>query len=441
MHVRTAIHRAARRRLSCVGLATALLLGATFSVAAATPPQTPRQSGVLDGLWYWVLPNTPNGLHPNQSWSGASSLPDGGIIVGGMNHIDNAALYRVGSGTATVPGPRLTYVGDARTAAAAANNLEVGEPIEKFHTKPAWVGSKVYVANLDWSLLDDTYLQRRGFHWFRYDTVAGTFKDLSANQPGKLGAVHGGLISLVADRPRSKLYGLMAPTGDLYRYTIGTGVTTKLGRPAYGRPFVYPARTLWTSSKGRVYFTAGSNTASGGAPYDPAIFNHVHYWDPTTGFGEMTGWKLHDQRAIDTSQCFDGPRQCFLMDNVGHVYRYGEKASGTPTFAYLGSIGQLQDELYGATWVFHVTSDRHTAYILSRRGYFFSFNLITGVSTKIGFMGNLEPSLAQLDFYGFDAWDKYGRFYFTAFEQKDPRLNNVKLVAIDPARFIAAASK
>jgi hypothetical protein len=37
--------------------------------------------------------DTPNGLHPTQSWHATASAPDGGIYVAGMDHRTNAALY------------------------------------------------------------------------------------------------------------------------------------------------------------------------------------------------------------------------------------------------------------------------------------------------------------------------------------------------------------
>jgi hypothetical protein len=57
---------------------------------------------------------------------------------------------------------------------------------------------------------------------------------------------------------------------------------------------------VWLDRTGRVYFTAGNdNDAYYAAPYDPAIFNHVYYYDPATkSFGEKKTWALHDQRGL-----------------------------------------------------------------------------------------------------------------------------------------------
>src|SRR3954447_9958464 len=55
--------------------------------------------GKLDGIWHWRLPDTPNGLHPSQSWHATGSDPGGSIYVGGMDHATNSALLGIRAGT------------------------------------------------------------------------------------------------------------------------------------------------------------------------------------------------------------------------------------------------------------------------------------------------------------------------------------------------------
>lgn len=134
---------------SALGLA-ALAVGATPGEAA---PTAQRQAGRRAGLWHGTLPDTPGGTVAKQSWSGAGAGPNGEVYVGGMDHVANAALYRLGpaGGDAFKPGSTLAYVGDARAASAAARNLQPGEPIEKFHTQPTFLGGRVLVANMNYS--------------------------------------------------------------------------------------------------------------------------------------------------------------------------------------------------------------------------------------------------------------------------------------------------
>ncbi len=400
------------------------------SAEAAPAPSSTAVAGKLDGIWYWTLPTTPGGLVPTQSWSGAAWTPQG-IYVAGMDHKTNSALYRLNAGV-------LRYVGDARSASEAAHNWLDDEIAEKFHTRPVWHDGRVYVANLNSSTLDDTYLKVRGFHWYAHDPAARQFVDLSAGQPGGTGAAHGGLIAQVVDPARNAIYAALAPTGNIYRYDIVSGESELLGRPDYKRPYVYPGRAMWVARSGRLYFTAGNaELAYYGAPYDPAIFDHVYFYDPQTHkFGEMKGWKLHDQRAIDAAQCFtptSASHECFLMDNVGHIYRFSDTAVGEK-WSYLGNIGQKARQPFGYTWVFSVYRSEGKIYVVTEQGTFFEFDLSTRKAVRLADLKTFEPMLAdKMFFYGHDA--KAGsRFYFTAFA----RTGNALLVAIDPQRLKAA---
>jgi hypothetical protein len=225
----------------------------------------------------------------------------------------------------------------------------------------------------------------------------------------------------------------MGPTGGLYAYDIASGSSRLVARPAYERPFVYPGRAMWADRRGRVYLSAGNvgSSASIGGPYDPRIFDHVRYYAPGRGIVELPGWKLHDQRAIDAAQCFPGV--CYLDDNVGHVYRFDDPASGPPRWAYLGSIGQETTDEFGICKVFQVAPDRGVAYLITGHGLMFRMNLATGKATGPVDLTKLDASFKGQQFYGFDAWDKFGRFYFAAFGTPTAKQNS-RLVAIDPSQ-------
>jgi hypothetical protein len=415
-------------------------LAATCS-RAHPPPVEPeagqRFAGATDGVWYWRLPERPDGTRPVQSWSGAGTGPEGEIYIGGMDHATNTALYRLEPGGDAAPGATLRYVGDARSASRAAGNWRPAEVAEKFHTRPAWDGSRVYVATLSHSNLDDGYRQRRGFHWYAYDTGRDAFQDLSAGEPGGVAAPEVGVVSIVADRRRHLIYGVSQPTGDLYRYDIAAGRTTRLGRPAYGRPYVYVGRALWLDRQGRLYLTAGNpaTTPAAGGPYDPAIFDHVHRFDPATGrFEELETWRLRETCAVDAAQCFPTAGLCYLCDNAGNVYRFAEHGPDGPAWSHVGSI----DPGAGRNWLFQVSPRGEEAYLLATEGRFFAMDLPSGRISRHLDLFALEPSLRGLQLYGYDAWDRQGRFYFAAFGRPSAAFD-ARLVAIDPARFLAAA--
>ena len=389
---------------------------------------------------YWVLPTTPNGSKPVQSWSGAAGAPNGDIYVAGMNYVDNAALYRLtpAGGDAAKPGLTLTYVGDAKAASQAAGNWQPGEPIEKFHTQPVWQGTRIYVANLNDLLLDNGYLSRRGFHWYGYDwNTKDSAISARQNQAASARRMAGCSASWSIAPATSS-------TGPAARPATSTPITSPAPRrrssavpTTGGRTSTVVVRCGWAARAGLFHRRQQPQREVWGA-YNPAIFNHVHYYDPATGFGEERSWALHDQRAIDLAQCFGSPRTCYLMDNVGHVYRYAEGVAAAASWTYLGSIGQNQDEKFGLVWVFHVRADQRKAYILARRGNLFEFDLTSGAAKQVANLYTLEPAFKDYDFYGSNAWDTKGRFYFTAFPKPGVTPKNTRLVAIDPTRFVAA---
>lgn len=390
-------------------------------------------AGRLDGVRLWRLPDTPDGLKPTQSWHSLGSTPSGDIYIGGMDHATNAALYRLDGRTG-----RLRYVGDARAASEAARNWRPGETAEKFHTRPLWLDGKVYVATLDRSTLDDAYLARRGFHWYAYDPARDRFTDLSAAEPGGSAAAHGGLVTLAADPARQVIYGAAVPTGDIFRYDVRPGRTENLGRPAaYDRPYVYAGRIMWVDSRGRLYFTAGNPFVG---RYDPAIYAHVYYYDPSTGgFGERKDWRLQEPRALELGRCLPGPKRCFFTDDHGHVYRFDDDG---PRWRYLGQaeLPQVQSWL----WMFQVSDDGRSAYYTTSSwkpeanpASLYELDLATGTSRRLCSLADLDPALGARQLHtGYDAWDRQGRFYFASFSTEPA--DNVLVARIDPARIKAA---
>ena len=286
-------------------------------------------SGSVDGSWHWRIPPTPNGFQPSESWHAISSAPDGQIYVAGMDHQTNSALYRIDPIAGT-----LRYLGDARAASEAAGNWQTGETAQKFHTRPTWHGGKVYVASMDDSQLDDSYLSHRGFHWYAYDPVTGVFSDVSAGDPDGdgVGAPHLSVVTLASDPARNLLYGAAVPTAAILQLDVATNITTNFGRPTgFPAPYTYTGRFLWMDPDGRLYFTVGNGLWP--VPYDPERFQHVHYIDPDGCFGERTDWQLAAPQAIEMGRCSADRSRCLLADDQSRVYAFD---AGGPTWSYLG---------------------------------------------------------------------------------------------------------
>ena len=130
----TAAKRPLVRRLI---LAAAVLVTLAAVAAQAAVPTSQRQAGAVPGLWYWELPDTPNGLRPTQSWSGAGSAPDGAIYVGGMDHTTNAALYRLEpGGDASVPALTLLLRRRRTRRVGGSAQLEAGRGARRIPHPP-----------------------------------------------------------------------------------------------------------------------------------------------------------------------------------------------------------------------------------------------------------------------------------------------------------------
>ena len=85
------------------------------------------------------------------------------------------------------------------------------------------------------------------------------------------------------------------------------------------------------------------------------------------------------------------------------------------------------------------SSSRDKAYLLTTKGRFFVMDLSTGQISRRLDLFALEPDLSGLQLYGDDAWDGYAQFYFAAFGRPSASFN-ARLVAVDPARLLKAAT-
>ena len=149
---------------------------------------------------------------------------------------------------------------------------------------------------------------------------------------------------------------------------------------------------------------------------------------------------IESGRARPTKPRSRSRRQTIPTQCSSGVYRYRETASNA-TWTLLGGIGQENDKTYGMTWVFQVRPDwpdRPKAYIISRRGFMFEFDLTTGRATQLGNLWQLEPGLAGQELYGNTSWDNNGRFYFSAFPKLPTDPGRAKLVALDPTVYLPA---
>lgn len=379
--------------------------------------------GALDGVESFQLFDTPNGLKPMQCWYSISSLPDGMIYLSGSDHSTNSALYKFDPVNKI-----LTLCGDAKSAAEAANNLHSGETFEKFHCQPTWLNGKVYVASMDYSKFDDGYLNKYGFHWFVYDTETETFTDLSANETNGVAAEHCQVLNITADTVRNVIYAVGLPTAHLYRLDPVTGLTTDLGRPPFDFPDDFPAISVfpWIGKDGKVYFSL-----DGG---DEAIYDHIYYYDPETGYGEMKDWKIYNntsQGLEETKRIKMGAwtanrEECYVTNNYGDIHLFHNEDN--PSWEYIGSVefGTPYNDGTFYSRTMHLSKDESCLYFVNDvkgenfPGFFLiEFNLESKKSRRVVKLEELDPILeytADLKWHGgINVWDEEGYFYFVSF--------------------------
>ena len=252
-----------------------------------TVPYDMPRDGRIEGVHIWQLPDSPEGDRPDQCWLAVGSDATGEIYISGHDHQTNSMLYRLYQADNS-----LRWIGDARTASQEANNWQANETAQKFHTRPINLNGNVYVATLDSSDMNNSYLNTRGFHWYGYAISENRFIDLSATEPNGVGSPTLQLATIQKDPRNNLLYGMSIPENKLVRYDIAKAQTTVLGKPSAWTNFFYTNRFMWVDSRGRVYITGGSSRAQWNQGEPRAVFNHVWYYDPVSGFGELPNFAL-----------------------------------------------------------------------------------------------------------------------------------------------------
>jgi hypothetical protein len=393
------------------------------------PYDTPSQ-GLLDGASIWQLPNSPDGDRPDQCWLAVGSDADGEIYISGHDHSQNSMMYRLFQEDQT-----LRYIGDARTASQAVNNWENGETAEKFHTRPIHHNGQVYVATLDSSSMNNSYLNTRGFHWYGYDTESEVFSDLSASEPNGVGGDHLQIVTIQKDPMNNLLYGMTIPENKLVKYDIEAGQTTVLGKPSAWQDFFYSNRYMWVDSRGRVYISGGSSRNQWYQGESSSVFDHIWFYDPDTGFGELQNFELQGPNAMEVGQWERTNERLYVSDDQGHIYRFTD---ANASWEFLGRPG-FSSSL--KTWVFQLSADEEKIYIGLSDGNqpnaIYEYDIATGNSFELLKISDLDSQAAIENFItGYDSWDSQGSFYISNFSMYDG--DNTFMLGINPVRIKVA---
>jgi hypothetical protein len=329
----------------------------------------------------------------------------------------------------------LRYIGDARTASQAVNNWENGETAEKFHTRPIHHNGQVYVATLDSSSMNNSYLNTRGFHWYGYDTESEVFSDLSASEPNGVGGDHLQIVTIQKDPMNNLLYGMTIPENKLVKYDIEAGQTTVLGKPSAWQGFFYSNRYMWVDSRGRVYISGGSSRNQWYQGESSSVFDHIWFYDPDTGFGELQNFELQGPNAMEVGQWERTNERLYVSDDQGHIYRFTD---ANASWEFLGRPG-FSSSL--KTWVFQLSADEEKIYIGLSDGNqpnaIYEYDIATGNSFELLKISDLDSQAAIENFItGYDSWDSQGSFYISNFSMYDG--DNTFMLGINPVRIKVA---
>jgi beta-glucanase (GH16 family) len=393
-----------------------------------TLPQTAGRNGDIDGIRLWTLPNGPNdSVIPDQCWHSVGAGPNGDIYISGMDHKENSGVYRL-----SVNEDILRYVGDARSASEAAGNWQAGETAQKFHNGPTYLGGKMWVATADNTDIDSGYMNTRGFHWYAYDINTGKFSDMSASEPGGVGASHLQLIAVAPDPSNNVLYGMANAAGDIVRYDVSTGRTTNLGRPSSFTQYIYVNRFMWVDSCGTLYFSAGNIDPQWNQGEPVSVYGHLHTYTPGVGFDDS--FQLSVATSIEVGQWTKDRKHCYVMDDRGNLYRFDDEG---PAWIHLGDIIPAGN---GSVWSLQLCPGEDKIYTFWGEGskQLYEYDINTGqVTTIVNNVSQLSSEVAGQGFItGYDAWDNSGCFYVAAFTMYGG--GNVILMRVDPVRVKAA---
>jgi len=387
-------------------------------------------TGKIAGVNIWQLPNSPDGDRPDQCWLAVGSDANGEIYISGHDHQTNSMLYRMYQSDNTV-----RWIGDARTASEAANNWDNGETAEKFHTRPIHHDGEVYVATLDKSGMDDGFRTTRGFHWYSYKISQNRFYDLSATETNGVGAETLQLATIQIDPVNNLLYGMSIPENKLVRYDIAEGTTTVLGKPDQWTGYFYTNRFMWVDSRGRVYITGGSSRGQWNRGESSDIFDHVWYYDPETGFGELPEFELQGPNSMEIGQWDREHKNLYTSDDQGNIYRFNDAAASWT------SLGQPEFLNSQKTWIFQLSADEEKIYIGrsdgSQPNAIYEYDIATRNTVELLKMTDLDDDAAAEAFItGYDSWDSKGSFYIASFSMYDN--DNVYMLGINPVEIKVA---
>lgn len=298
----------------------------------------------------------PAGINMQQCWDGMGMDDQGRIYIGftslRKDGREDFPVFRYDPRT----GERV-FLGTFLDIVAAAGNSQTGESIPKGHTRMIFADGRMYMGSqsfhdLKWEI--DSLPTYRGSHLFSYDTIGGTWSDLSVTLPGGVVTEHEGIISLNILSQEHLLVGLAHPSSNIVLFDYQTnkiekivpGIPWELGNPLSREMIVTPG--------GNIYTYRGTE--------DVSQRNETHtVWVYNIHSGEMrdTGFQMTNGFWVGQTETRDGSK-IYLNTTGGEIYEFDEESE---TFKDLGyELPDTDNRIIDYTYAISLSPDETKLY-------------------------------------------------------------------------------
>jgi hypothetical protein len=302
-------------------------------IPSATRISTPPSWIVGDRGVEWAQVSfdnlAPPGIDMQQCWNGMGMDDQGRIYIGftsvWADGREDFVIFRYDPKSG-----EKVFLGTFLDIVAAADNAQEGESVPKGHTRMIFADGKMYMGSqsfhdLKWEI--DALPTYRGSHLFAFDTIAGTWEDLSASLPGGVITEHEGIISLNILPQEHLLVGLAHPSSDIVLYDYEAkklvkrvpGIPWKLGNPLSREVIVAPS--------GNIYTYRGTEVVNQRQETHTVWVYNIHTGEmKDTGFQMTNGFWIGQTQKRDRSKIY-------VNTTGGELYEFD---ATTETFKDLG---------------------------------------------------------------------------------------------------------
>jgi len=343
----------------------------------------------------------PRGIDLQQCWNGMGVDDQGRIYIGftgvRVDGREDFAVFRYYPKSG-----EKVFLGTFLDIASAAGNAQAGEGIPKGHTRMMFADGKMYMGSqsfhdLKWGI--DALPFYRGSHIFAFDTLAGTWQDLSATLPEGVVTKHEGIVALNILPAEHLLVGLAHPSSDivLYNYQTNQLVTVVPGIPwKYGNPL---SREVIVAASGNIFTYRGTEDFKDlDEIFTPWVYNIQSGEMKDTGFEMTHGFWIGQTEKRDGSKIY-------INTTGGHLYEFDATSE---TFRDLGyELPTTDDREISNTYAITLSPDETKLYYVvsviqnpgltewdgsgrGGSGELYSYDLTTG---QIGFVQQLPPGI------------------------------------------------